>query len=98
MLALALSPIDIVPDFIPVLGLLDDLIVIPLGLWLTLQMIPDDVMQDARRAASEMDANNEVRLPANYYAAAVIVALWLIFIALLVHVACKMGTNSKCFA
>eukprot|EP00171_Calliarthron_tuberculosum_P016168 IDg16168t1 len=64
VLALALSPFDLIPDFIPVLGLLDDLILVPLGLWLALSLVPEEVMVDARRAAVEMENGGEAQLPA----------------------------------
>jgi uncharacterized membrane protein YkvA (DUF1232 family) len=51
--AYALSPIDLIPDFIPVLGLLDDLILVPLGLWLALRLIPPEIMAELRGAADE---------------------------------------------
>jgi uncharacterized membrane protein YkvA (DUF1232 family) len=44
----ALSPIDLIPDFIPVLGYLDDLIIVPLGVWLVLKLVPGDVMAECR--------------------------------------------------
>jgi uncharacterized membrane protein YkvA (DUF1232 family) len=44
----ALSPIDLIPDFIPVLGQLDDLIIIPVGLWILYKMVPADIMEEAR--------------------------------------------------
>lgn len=53
-LAYALSPIDLIPDFIPVLGQLDDLVLVPLGLWLAVRMIPDEVLAEHR--ASSLDA------------------------------------------
>ena len=71
--AYALSPIDLIPDFIPVLGLLDDLILLPAGIWLALRLIPPDVMTDLRRAAGERIA----RAPASWTGAAVIVLLWM---------------------
>lgn len=52
VLAYALSPIDLIPDFIPVLGYLDDLLLVPAGLWLALRLIPPDVLADARREAA----------------------------------------------
>lgn len=45
----ALSPIDLIPDFIPVLGQLDDLIILPVGLWILYKMVPADIMEEARR-------------------------------------------------
>ncbi|MCC8936039.1 DUF1232 domain-containing protein [Bradyrhizobium sp. Arg68] len=50
--AYALSPIDLIPDFIPVLGYLDDLILVPAGIWLAIRLIPDDVMTECRASAS----------------------------------------------
>jgi uncharacterized membrane protein YkvA (DUF1232 family) len=50
--AYALSPIDLIPDFIPVLGYLDDLILLPLGIWLAISLIPDEVMTECRTNAA----------------------------------------------
>ena len=50
--AYALSPIDLIPDFVPVLGYLDDLLLVPLGLWLVIRLLPPDVLADARRRAA----------------------------------------------
>lgn len=52
-IAYALSPIDIIPDFIPVIGHLDDLVVVPLGVMLVKKLVPEDVMDDCRRRAGE---------------------------------------------
>ncbi|WP_155298052.1 YkvA family protein [Deinococcus kurensis] len=52
VLAYALSPIDLIPDFIPVLGQLDDLLLVPAGLWVALRLVPPGVLVDARRAAA----------------------------------------------
>jgi uncharacterized membrane protein YkvA (DUF1232 family) len=53
--AYALSPIDLIPDFIPVLGLLDDLIIVPAGIWLALRLVPRELMEVFRARASEME-------------------------------------------
>jgi uncharacterized membrane protein YkvA (DUF1232 family) len=45
----ALSPIDLIPDFIPILGQLDDLIILPIGLWILYKMVPTDIMKEARK-------------------------------------------------
>ncbi len=50
LLAYALSPIDLIPDFIPVLGQLDDLVVIPAGLWILYRMVPAEIMDEVRSA------------------------------------------------
>ena len=79
VLAYAFSPLDLIPDFVPVLGYLDDLILVPLGVWLTLKLIPRQVMADSRtRARAEMAQ----RRPANWAAAAIIVLIWIAAIAL----------------
>ena len=51
--AYALSPIDLIPDFIPVIGYVDDLIIVPLGLWLVIALIPEELMQEYRTKADE---------------------------------------------
>jgi uncharacterized membrane protein YkvA (DUF1232 family) len=72
VVAYALSPIDLIPDFIPVIGLMDDLIVVPLGFALALKLIPAPVMADCRSQALAAD-----KLPLSRTAAAVIIGLWL---------------------
>jgi len=59
VLAYALSPIDLIPDFIPVLGYLDDLLIVPAGIALALKMIPAEVINDARQTA----AQNQTPIP-----------------------------------
>ena len=70
--AYALSPIDLIPDFIPVLGYLDDVLLVPLGLLLVMRLLPPEVLADARRQAALRLAR-----PRSRVAAAVVVALWL---------------------
>jgi uncharacterized membrane protein YkvA (DUF1232 family) len=70
--AYALSPIDLIPDFIPVLGLLDDLLIVPVGLWLTLRLVPPEVMI-ANRAAAEAAADR----PVSRVAGVVVILIWL---------------------
>jgi uncharacterized membrane protein YkvA (DUF1232 family) len=74
----ALSPIDLIPDFIPVLGVLDDLIIVPLGIWLVIALIPEDLMREYRAMASAA-----AQRPISKSAAIVIVALWISGAALL---------------
>ncbi len=73
VIAYAVSPIDLIPDFIPVLGYLDDLLIVPLGVWLTLRMIPPEVMSEARVQA-EKDLSRPI--PQFRWMAALIVLLW----------------------
>jgi uncharacterized membrane protein YkvA (DUF1232 family) len=77
----AFSPIDLIPDPIPVLGYLDDLILIPLGLVIALKVIPPSVLAECRDKAQ---ATLEQDRPTNWVAAAVIVAIWLLLAALMV--------------
>ena len=70
--AYALSPIDLIPDFVPVLGYLDDVILVPLGLALVVKLTPPEVLASARSQAKEAASK-----PVSYPAAASIVLLWL---------------------
>jgi uncharacterized membrane protein YkvA (DUF1232 family) len=77
--AYAFSPIDLIPDFIPVLGYLDDLILIPLGIWLVVSLIPEQAMAEHRAQASEA-----MQRPHDGKAAAIaIMAIWMFGAALL---------------
>jgi uncharacterized membrane protein YkvA (DUF1232 family) len=75
--AYALSPVDLVPDFIPVIGLIDDLIFIPLALALAVRFIPDEVLADCRARAGEIAARRTSRK-----AGIVIVSIWIALAAL----------------
>ena len=70
--AYALSPIDLIPDFVPVLGLLDDLLIVPAGFWLFKRLVPDVVMAEARLAANRADR------PRGHTATVVIAGVWLL--------------------
>jgi uncharacterized membrane protein YkvA (DUF1232 family) len=77
--AYAFSPIDLIPDFIPILGYLDDLILIPLGIWLVVSLIPEQAMAEYRAQASEA-----MQRPHDGKAAAIaIMAIWMFGAALL---------------
>jgi uncharacterized membrane protein YkvA (DUF1232 family) len=75
--AYALSPIDLIPDFVPVLGYLDDLILVPAGIWAAVKLIPPTLMAE-HRAAAERAAQR----PVSRAGAGVIVGLWLAGLAL----------------
>ncbi len=76
VVAYAFSPIDLIPDFIPVLGFADDVLIVPLGIWLSLRMIPEPVKADCRQQAAAWQQARQER-PRNWLAAAAIVVLWL---------------------
>jgi len=69
----ALSPIDLIPDFIPILGYLDDLVLVPLGVGLVLRLMPPQVMAESRAKAQEAVAGG---LPVSRTAAVVVVLIW----------------------
>jgi uncharacterized membrane protein YkvA (DUF1232 family) len=75
VVAYAVSPIDLIPDFIPVLGYLDDLVLIPLGVWLSLKMIPPVVMEEARLRAREAAEGGKINSRSGL---AVVLAIWAI--------------------
>ncbi len=72
IVAYALSPIDLIPDVIPVLGYVDDLILLPLAVWVALRMIPPQVMDDARAQAAQQGDGRAT----DWRGAVLIVALW----------------------
>ena len=75
----AFSPIDLIPDFIPVLGYLDDLVLIPLGVAVAIKMIPEKVMDDCRIRSKEVMGKKK---PINRVAAVVIICIWLMLIVM----------------
>ncbi|HDP69858.1 MAG TPA: DUF1232 domain-containing protein [Actinobacteria bacterium] len=77
----AFSPIDLIPDPIPVLGYLDDLIILPLGVFLALKMIPKEVMVESREKAKRVISEDK---PTNWIAAGIIIAIWLLLAALVI--------------
>jgi uncharacterized membrane protein YkvA (DUF1232 family) len=86
----ALSPIDLIPDFIPVLGYLDDLVLIPLGIMLVIRMIPEEVLAECRRQSEEI-VGWATRLAK--IAAAVIIAVWVLSAALVVWLIVRAVKN-----
>ncbi len=74
----ALSPVDIIPDFIPILGFVDDAILLPVFIWLSLKLIPKEVIVLCREEAEGIFSNGK---PKNYIAGGVIILIWLLIIA-----------------
>jgi uncharacterized membrane protein YkvA (DUF1232 family) len=81
VVAYALSPIDLIPDFIPVLGYVDDVLLLPALIWLALRLLPDDVLADARAEAEDWMARQAAR-PRSTAGAVAIVVVWLVAAAL----------------
>ncbi|MCP4129610.1 MAG: DUF1232 domain-containing protein [bacterium] len=75
----ALSPIDLIPDFIPVLGYLDDLLIVSLLITLSIKLIPADIMEESRRKA----ADTPIKLKKNWICGILIISTWILFLILL---------------
>ena len=78
----AFSPIDLIPDPIPILGYLDDLVIVPLGIALALKMIPPDVLAECQEKSRQVMKQGK---PVNKIAAVIIVAIWILLAALIVR-------------
>ena len=84
VVAYAFSPIDLIPDFIPVLGYLDDLVIVPLGVWLALKLVPTQVMAECRARAEASLGEGKSRFK---FMAVIIIAIWalaILFVVLLI--------------
>jgi uncharacterized membrane protein YkvA (DUF1232 family) len=81
------SPIDPIPDFIPGVGLLDEMVVVPIGILIAAKMIPQDVLEECREKAREVAEGEK---PVNRVAAVVVVAIWLLCVALAVFLALRL--------
>jgi uncharacterized membrane protein YkvA (DUF1232 family) len=84
IVAYALSPIDLIPDFIPVLGYLDDMLLLPIGIALAIKLMPRDVWEDCKNQARAELASE---LPRNRTAAIVIATVWLALLGLMAWLA-----------
>ena len=78
----ALSPIDFIPDFIPILGYLDDLILLPLGIYLCIKLIPKDLFQECKKESENLFKDGK---PKNYVAGGIIVFIWIMIIIVMVR-------------
>ena len=87
VVAYAFSPLDLIPDFIPILGLLDDLILVPMGIWLALRMIPPEVMTESRAHAADIIRQGR---PVSRAGAVAIIGLWLLLAALALAVVVRL--------
>ncbi|MDO8827691.1 YkvA family protein [Methylophaga sp.] len=77
VVAYALSPIDLIPDFIPIIGYLDELLILPLGIYIAVKLIPDELWSKSLAQAK----TQQIHLPENRYAAIVIIICWIILAA-----------------
>ncbi|MCA1054339.1 DUF1232 domain-containing protein [Rossellomorea aquimaris] len=77
VVAYAFSPIDLIPDFIPVLGYLDDVIIVPVGIMLALRMIPREVIVECEDRAEEMLKGGK---PKNWVVGALVILLWSVLV------------------
>ncbi|MGG4169320.1 YkvA family protein [Rossellomorea vietnamensis] len=75
VVAYAFSPIDLIPDFIPIIGYLDDLILVPIGIILTLKWIPSEVLEETREQARHMQKSDS---PKNWFVGAVFILIWVL--------------------
>ncbi|WP_238917576.1 YkvA family protein [Clostridium sp. YIM B02555] len=82
----ALSPIDLIPDFIPILGYLDDLVLVPLGITLAIKLIPIDIMNECRNQAANNFTKGKNK---NWFAGGIIICIWIIIIC---YVLIKVST------
>jgi uncharacterized membrane protein YkvA (DUF1232 family) len=88
VLAYTFSPIDLIPDFVPVLGYLDDLILVPLGITLAIKMIPSQVMTDSRGRVDDLLKQGK---PVIRGGVVIIIGLWLIILGLVIWWVLKNG-------
>lgn len=90
--AYVLSPIDLIPDFIPVLGLLDELVLVPAGLWLVFRLVPAALVAE-HRAALAAQESGPGRLPRSRLGAVLVIAIWLLAAAILGAIAWRYLTD-----
>ena len=80
IVAYALSPIDLIPDFIPVIGYLDDMLLLPLGIWLAIKLVPQTAWEESRQMAEQHLQD----MPPNYRAAAIIIVVWILALTIFI--------------
>ena len=80
VIAYALSPVDLIPDFIPVLGYIDDLILIPAGIYLTFRLIPDHILEEHRQKVKTTPIDSRTK----WIAAVIVILVWLLVLYLII--------------
>jgi uncharacterized membrane protein YkvA (DUF1232 family) len=92
IVAYALSPIDLIPDFIPVLGLLDEAVLIPAGVWLVLKFVPPDVLLECRGQAARWIGERKQK-PRSRLGAVLVISTWLATLSLVSWLAWRWLSN-----
>jgi uncharacterized membrane protein YkvA (DUF1232 family) len=87
VVAYSLSPIDLIPDFIPILGYIDDLILVPLGIGLSLRMIPPEVITECREKAQHV---MEKERPKTWISAVLIITIWIVLVGMCIFYLLKI--------
>ena len=91
VVAYLFSPIDLIPDFIPILGYLDDLVLVPLGIRLAIKMIPQEVIKDARKSADDPVQNKAIGLVFTI----LILCVWALILFVILSVVFKLITHKN---
>lgn len=78
----ALSPIDLIPDFIPILGYLDDLIILPLLIYISIKLIPKEILKECEEKSKELWTNGK---PKSWIYGVPIIVIWIIVVALIIY-------------
>lgn len=94
VVANTLSPLDLIPDFIPLLGYLDDLLITPLGVYFALKMIPPEVVAEARQQALTLEPEGKLTSRAGFW---LVVGIWLLGLTLLVFVIYRLAMAWEAF-
>ena len=97
VVAYALSPIDLIPDFIPLIGFLDDVILLPVLIWLTVRMLPPEVLLECREQADQWMAENGTK-PRSVVGGVAIVLIWIIGAAAVAYWLIARSNKSAAFA
>ncbi len=82
--AYALSPIDLIPDFVPILGYLDDIILIPIFIWMTLKLVPNGVIIQSQKQAQQWFESNKLK-PKSYLGLVIILSVWTLMVWILLE-------------